>query len=392
MSKNQEKRYSRVSEGIYRYINGGFHLRYKVGGKSKWHKLKSPDLAGAKREARDVLRTGEHVNRRQSARTVAEFSQEELSSDGNAAATTLKKKKGYHAKILSHWPDGANTTIGRAKREDVEKCINDAVGQCSASYRNQFIQYLKRVFERALAARAIAAIPGVEPGVRKRETVWRLGRVLPVASPIPTVEQWRNVVKTIRGRKLSDTRDEAADVVEAFALLGLGQAEVASLRSQDVDFETQTLRVTRRKTGVSFTVPLNTAALRLLKRRREIIREAVEQPLFTVYSPKKAIQSACADLGYPAFTPRSFRKLYVTQALRAGVNVKTIAAMQGHQDGGKLILRTYSAEVNADELALAGLKMSQAFDLKGQPKRRVSPKRRVKPHGSSHFNAAPRGH
>lgn len=363
MRTKQEERYSRVAEGIYRYRSGGFHLRYKVGGKTTWHKLKSVDLQAARREARDFLQDGVKVQRKQSARTVVEFSKEEVDTYKNAAETTRKKVEGYHAKVLAHWPGGSTAAVASAKKHDVEKCIADAVGACGASYRNQFIQYLWRVFQRALASSAIGRIPGADIGVRKGETVWKLGKVLPVTGHVPTVEQWRAVVKTIRDRKLSDTRIEAADVVEAFALLGLGQAEVASLCWQDVNLETGTLSVRRRKTGIPFTVPLNSAAIELLKRRKKITGTAPTEKIFTIYSPKKAIEAACKELGFPAFTPRSFRKLYITEALRAGVNVKTIAEMQGHQDGGKLILRTYSAEVNSEELARAGTKMSAVFGV-----------------------------
>ncbi|MEI6491993.1 MAG: site-specific integrase [Verrucomicrobiota bacterium] len=361
MSEKNESRFSRVAEGIYRYKSGGFYLRCRLAGKPVWHKLKNSNLQSARREARDIIRSGFKVQRKQAARTVGDFSQEELDRYSNAAEKTLKKVEGYHAKVVDHWPGGVAMPISSAGKQDVEKCINDAVGTCGASYRNQFVQYLRRVFDRALAAKAIGSVPGADPGMKKKETVWKLATVMPATSLIPTVEQWRSVVETIRNRKLSDTRDEAADVVEAFALLGLGQAEVASLQWQHVNLEQATLSVKRRKTGVPFTVPLNSAAVELLKRRKDVTGASPTGYIFTVYSPKKAIEAACTDLGYPAFTPRSFRKLYITEALRAGVNVKIIAEMQGHRDGGKLILKTYSAEVNAEELARAGTKMSAVF-------------------------------
>jgi hypothetical protein len=34
--------------------------------------------------------------------------------------------------------------------------------------------------------------------------------------------------------------------------------------------------------------------------------------------------------------------MFITRALQLGVDVKTIAEWQGHRDGGKLILDTYS--------------------------------------------------
>jgi hypothetical protein len=37
------------------------------------------------------------------------------------------------------------------------------------------------------------------------------------------------------------------------------------------------------------------------------------------------------------------------EAYRAGVDVKTIAKWQGHQDGGKLIMDTYTEVFGADQ-------------------------------------------
>jgi integrase len=312
MRTKQEKKYSRVAEGVYRYRGGGFVLRFKMQGKTTWRKLKSADLQSARREAGDVRRGGTTIRRNQSSRTVEEFSQEELGRYQHSADTTRKKVEGYHAKVVAHWPGGASGSISSARKADVEQCISHAVGRCGASYRNQFIQYLWRVFQRALAAQAIANVPGCDPGVRKRETIWRLGRVAPVTGLIPTVEQWRAVVRTIRTRKFSDTRNEAADVVEAYALLGLGQAEVASLNWQDVNLKDRRLTVKRRKTGVLFTVPLNNSAVELLQRRLKASTSSPTDRIFSIYSPKKAIAAACKDLKFPAFTPKSFRKLYIT--------------------------------------------------------------------------------
>ena len=55
MGTNQEKRYSRVAEGIYRSKSGGFHLRHMVEGKTTSHKLKSVDLLAARMSSREVM-------------------------------------------------------------------------------------------------------------------------------------------------------------------------------------------------------------------------------------------------------------------------------------------------------------------------------------------------
>jgi integrase len=57
---------------------------------------------------------------------------------------------------------------------------------------------------------------------------------------------------------------------------------------------------------------------------------------------RKAIANACKRLGFPSFTHRLLRRMFITRAIERGVDVKVIAQWQGHQDGGKLILETYS--------------------------------------------------
>ena len=49
----------------------------------------------------------------------------------------------------------------------------------------------------------------------------------------------------------------------------------------------------------------------------------------------------------------SLRRMFITRCIEKGIDVKVIAQWQGHQDGGKLILGTYShvRNVHAEEMA-----------------------------------------
>jgi integrase len=60
------------------------------------------------------------------------------------------------------------------------------------------------------------------------------------------------------------------------------------------------------------------------------------------HNAKKALAGACRRLGLPPFSQRSLRRIFITRAIELGVDVKVIAQWQGHRDGGKLILDTYS--------------------------------------------------
>src|SRR5260370_1398453 len=64
--------------------------------------------------------------------------------------------------------------------------------------------------------------------------------------------------------------------------------------------------------------------------------------IFKVRDAKKALAGACRRLNYPPFSQRSLRRMFITRAIEQGVDVKVIAEWQGHKDGGKLILDTYS--------------------------------------------------
>ena len=97
----------------------------------------------------------------------------------------------------------------------------------------------------------------------------------------------------------------------------------------------------RHKTQSGFIVPLYPQLKSLLERRKT---KALSQNgmVFRAQGAKKAITSACRRLGLPNYTHRSFRRMFITRAIEKSVDVKVIAQWQGHKDGGKLILDTYS--------------------------------------------------
>src|SRR5947208_1582552 len=123
-------------------------------------------------------------------------------------------------------------------------------------------------------------------------------------------------------------------------LAGLGQAEAGSLTRSDIDFDAGRLITFRHKTSTGFAVPIFPQLRPLLERLCEGKSNA--DHIFKVRDAKKALAGACGRLGYPPFSQRSLRRMFITRAIQLGVDVKTIAEWQGHRDGGKLILDTYS--------------------------------------------------
>ena len=70
--------------------------------------------------------------------------------------------------------------------------------------------------------------------------------------------------------------------------------------------------------------------------------KAHDERLFKHDDAAKALSNACKRLGFPQFSHRSLRRMFIVRAIERGVDVKVIADWQGHRDGGKLILQTYS--------------------------------------------------
>jgi integrase len=135
-------------------------------------------------------------------------------------------------------------------------------------------------------------------------------------------------------------------------LAALGQAEARQLQWKDFDFSRSGFFVRRQKTGKYFEVPFYP----YLKKFLVALYERQGRPhgnakVLRVADCKKTLRTVCRQLGVPHFSPRSLRKFGIVRLLRNGVNVKLVSKWQGHQDGGKLILDTYSDIISDSDKA-----------------------------------------
>jgi integrase len=169
----------------------------------------------------------------------------------------------------------------------------------------------------------------------------------------PTWKQFLDIVKHLRGYNLSYQiggttvvmeleHDDSADLIEFMGKAGVGTAECANLRGEHIDFKANRITLYRSKTDTGYTIPLFPQVASLLGRLKKEGKLVQGKPVFTVRNPKKALAHACRRLNFPHFTPRSLRRCFITRAIEKGVDFKTLAAWQGHRDGGVLIAWTYS--------------------------------------------------
>jgi integrase len=156
----------------------------------------------------------------------------------------------------------------------------------------------------------------------------------------PTFEQFKQIVADIRGQTFNRDAEDSGDFVEFLGLAGLGQAEAASITRSDVDLVAGRIIIYRHKTDQGFAIPIYPQVRSLVERLCEGKKHG--DRLFAIDQARKALANACKRLDFPPFTHRSLRRMFITRAIERGVDVKVIAQWQGHRDGGKLILETYS--------------------------------------------------
>jgi integrase len=187
------------------------------------------------------------------------------------------------------------------------------------------------VFNSTVRDRIITVSPAAHLRSAKREKPIRL---------TPTFEQFKAIVADVRSQVFNADAQDSADFLEFLGLAGLGQAEAGSLTPADVDFATGQIITYRHKTSTGFAIPIFPQVRPLLERLCE--GKAHDEGVFRISDAKKALAGACRRLGYPPFSQRSLRRMFITRAIERRVDVKVVAEWQGHKDGGKLILDTYS--------------------------------------------------
>jgi integrase len=250
---------------------------------------------------------------------------------GGLSASSQKDKRAIIGKLRSTWFGADTLPLRLIKPSDVSAWLSRHCGDKGASYYNSVLTVIRNAFDLAVKDRIIADSPVAHLKYRRRDMPIRL---------TPTFEEFRSIVANIRAQKLNRTAEQSADFVEFLGLAGLGQAEVRALTRGDVNLDAEQIRTFRHKTKQGFMIPIYPQLRPLVEKLCN--GKAHNEQLFEAKDAQKALQHACKRLGLPAYSHRALRRMFITRAIERGVDVKVIAEWQGHRDGGKLILQTYS--------------------------------------------------
>jgi integrase len=326
--------FRKVAECLYRYTsNGVYYARFKTDGKEIRRSLETTDRQLANRNLKKLKEERSQIDRSQGKLTLAELCDRYLKTVQHQKGKTVQRKTFIVERIKADWPTGKLTQIGKIKPSDVDVWLSRY--RFGSASRNLHISCAKELFVLAVRDRIITTSPAAHLRSAKREKPIRL---------TPTFEQFKAIIVDVRSQVFNADAQDSADLLEFLGLAGLGQAEAGSLTRADVDLAAGQIITYRHKTNTGFAIPIFPQVHPLLERLCE--GKAHNARIFEISDAKKALAGACRRLGYPPFSQRSLRRMFITRAIERGADVKVIAEWQGHRDGGKLILDTYS-HVNA---------------------------------------------
>ena len=170
----------------------------------------------------------------------------------------------------------------------------------------------------------------------------------PASCPLPTPGEEDLLVQYIQQRCGRGKRLKSYIAFLLYLFFGVRRNMVRMIDRADVVLEHSEVTVTfnKKRDGkevrITFAMPpLLTAAF------TDYIDYLAEKPpkagtpFLQIASISKLLHSAAQAAGMTHLTPKTFRKLFITRALEANVDVATIALIVGHTDGGKSILNNY---------------------------------------------------
>src|SRR5260370_4628920 len=327
----RQNAFQKVGECLYRYSsNGVYYARFESGGKEIRRSLRNTDRASAQRALAWLKQEREQVDPAQGKLTLAELCDRYLRTVQHQKPKTIERKTLIIRRIKSQWPTGKLTKAAKVNPSDVVLWISGY--RFGPHSRNLHMACIKEIFGMAVRDAIILRSPAAH--------LRRVKAPKPIRAT-PSFEEFRAIVESIRSQKFNGhDAEESADFVEFLGLAGLGKAEAAALRQGDIDWQREKITTFRHKTKSGFAIPIYPQLKPLLLRRRR--DDAPNQRVFAIDNAKKAIANACGRLNLPQYSHLSFRRMFITRAIERGVDVNVIAEWQGHKDGGKLILDTYS--------------------------------------------------
>ena len=326
--------YRRVADNLYRYsATKKYYAVFKANGKTKWISLDTTDRELAGRKLKEEIAKFKKTDPKASTMTLAALIALYEESIKGLAEHTQATRKSILKAFKETWKHGLDIQVRTVTTGQLKLWLSEHRSRLKNASHNEYVRFVRNLFTLAVDHKVISESPAAAFKGLKVET--------PIRST-PSWDQFMEIVTDIRSQKFNADAQESADLVEFMGRAGVGTAECANLLGQHINLKEERITLYRKKTDIGYSIPIFPQLKPLIERFKQEGRIRVGEPVFGVKDPKKALDAACKRLKCEHFSARSLRRCFITRAVELGVDFKTIAAWQGHQDGGVLIAKTYS--------------------------------------------------
>ena len=323
---------------LYRHsVNQTYYGIKKTGGKRKEHSLETVDRKIAERKLKAWVSDLDKIDTEVEKTTLAQLLDKFVITRQGKSESTTTTEQGIIKNLKAHFKQDVNIRVSRIRPSMLDIWLSTLEPNLKSTSYNRYTLFLKQLFDLAVNDRIIAESPHLrlQKGWKRPEKPKR---------HVPTKDQFEAIVENIRAQTQNADAEQSANFIEFLGLAGLGQAEASSLTWGDVNWTRGELSVRRHKTRALFYPPVYPDLKPLLEKLYASYSTPPkpETLVFKIHDARKALTNACKRLGFPHFTQRSVRAFLIRRLWQAKIDVKLIAKWQGHVDGGRLILSTYT--------------------------------------------------
>jgi integrase len=267
--------------------------------------------------------------------------------DGVAVAQSTKKRIGYQIKMLERHLS-LDLPLRSLDTATLRKLQADLRQSFKVSTTNDlFVQVIRPALDRAVERGWLPLNPAAPiANLRKTDTE----RLQPA---------WEDAQRLVD--RAEQINPQAGRILKLMLLLGLGQAEVQGLKGEHLDLKKGKINIRRKKTGRAYEVPIYPHARDFVERLREEGSITAGKVVLPWQNIRHTLESACEQLSMPRYSARALRRTLIIHLIEEGIDVRQIAAWQGHKDA-TLILKVYGPYLSAKHTAaqMALLEKKQA--------------------------------
>lgn len=326
--------FEKVGECLYRYSsNDVYYAVAKHEGKIIRRSLETTDRAEAKRLLVDFKKEIRLIDASLGKMTVGGLLKKYEATLKKLDGNTIKKLAFVTTHFREQWEPGLEQMIRKVKTSEVDAWLGLQRKAYAISYYNEHVQFVKRLFQLAVSDKMIADSPAKHAKAVTRPTPIRQA---------PTWEEFKAIVEDVRSQVCNADAEDSANFVDFLGRSGLGNSEAANIQCKHVDLKRGKITVFRNKTDKGYQIPIFPQLRPLVEKLVKQADNVPEAKILKVKNVQRALNNVCLRLKINHVNHRALRRCFVTRCIELGMDFKTVAALQGHRDGGVLIAKTYS--------------------------------------------------